>query len=276
MNFLAEDTKCINKILRMTLTFNIILFSLYFIYHFKYKHATNNHDVMPDLIYTNYTRHLENNYGKSHNKTSKHHTQEDMFMFNISKFTFKGRWKSDDEIPGFINQQGIFRLIIQHVTNYKKVRQPLFNYKIFIDDGENKARWMMLENEQSVKLNHSSIILSNSQTEVNNNNSIMLLHQMRLFNPVYKSLRIVDFNFKMNMHQIGSAIAYGKLEGNIAATENIPAFNLSFTADIEIPNLFLKISNFSICLCILGILQLFHSKNLVEIFETDIQESNKV
>jgi hypothetical protein len=199
------------------------------------------------------------------------HHKKDIFS-QLSYHIYKGKWTSDNRIHDFDNNEGIFRLAIQRIINYRTSSDIIYNYVIFLNDGEYKTKWLYMRNRSPIDLNTTGINITPNATAIVSNNALVGQVLFHSFELVMRRGTVVDIAIEAESDHSGE-LRYTNITGSIKFQDK--SVNIDFAANIDYVGL-LKISNFSICLSIISLLQLFNSKNLMEYLEANPSEAKKV
>jgi hypothetical protein len=191
---------------------------------------------------------------------------------SLSRITFRGVWKSDDPIYHFDNKEGTVEILFQFVINYRRTKEYLYNYYLFLNDGEFKDKWLLIQNRSPQTLNQSLITESDEYIILTEQGFNASIFEMETLQPILRAHKKIDLSFKID----ADTKIFMPFYRNMTGTIELKDINKKIEFKAVTDNIFLKISNFSICISIIGLMQLFNSKQLVERLEANPSDAKRV
>jgi hypothetical protein len=251
----------------------------------NYPYSNNNYQYNSNQNNMNY---LTNNMFLTTNDIKKKNSFE-----SLSMQSFLGKWRAKDgnKFLDFINDSGSIRIEIQPMAGRGPLRFLSYNFVAIINDGEEKKNWMFVKNNFPFSIIGNNtvsldITLDESLDDDNNNfhrHNFTTITKFKTYSSFTK-FHLFDLR-SFNYYHTNVTLRYdsdmngknmdlnSKLQGDIKST----VFEISFEVENEQkPNIYSKISTFSIVLSVLGIIQLFNIKYLLEKFSMTESSALKV
>ena len=191
---------------------------------------------------------------------------------DLFRYSYFGNWTSDSKIMDFHNNSGEIRIIMHLTTNFR-FRDIYLSYIIFLYDGNQKKKWIMIENKLGISLNSTKIekINGSEKLEIKHSNMLVVAYEFEIFENIQKNF------LSWNMHYFLDKSIFRDITGKI---DNMifskASFTINFKVSREIISFFSKILSLSVFLCLIGIIQTISSRRLIESFERNLDISKNV
>jgi hypothetical protein len=195
---------------------------------------------------------------------------EQRLFESLGRITFRGNWKSNHTLYNFDNKEGTVEILFQFVINYRRTKEYLYNYYLFLNDGRYKDKWILIQNKSPQSLNQSLIKKYDDYITLEEKELYATIFEMRTLQPIQRINKIIDLSFTINA-DTKIFMPYHNMTGIIELESNL---KIEFVAETD--NIFTKISNFSITISLIGLLQLLNSKQVSERLDANPSEGKKV
>ncbi len=162
----------------------------------------------------------------------------------------------------FDNKSGEIRIIMHLATDFR-LRDIYLSYNIFLYDGSQREKWIMIENTLGIPLNSTRIEkINENKLEIKHSNMLVRAYEYKIFDNLQKKFLSLNMNYFLEKSFFNNIS--GKIDNMIFSKAG---FTIDFTVSMERISFFVKISSLSVFLCLLGIIQTINSRKLIESFE---------
>jgi hypothetical protein len=191
---------------------------------------------------------------------------------SLSRITFKGVWKSEDKLYHFDNKEGTIEILFQFIINYRRTKEYLYNYYLFLNDGDYKDKWIIIQNKIPQTLNQSTLVDSKDYITLTEEGVQASIFGMETLQPILRNYMPINLSLSID----ADTKIYIPYYRNLTGTIELKGMDkkIEFRADID--NIFIKISNFAICFSVMGLVQLLNAKSMVERLEVNQMEAKRV
>jgi hypothetical protein len=178
--------------------------------------------------------------------------------------SYSGRWVSQNQLYGFENKVGKFRMFFQNYI-MRGPKGSYYNFILFLYDGINKEKWIFIQNSFPIAfIDNSTFSQSINETKIQHNNLQVFISELETFDMNLKKFDWINFDIVTEENLVlTNNSTYTNMLGSVKSTIN-PEFEFTFDLSLEKDNIYNKISNFSMILSIFAALQMFNSKHLME------------
>jgi hypothetical protein len=191
---------------------------------------------------------------------------------SLSRITFRGVWKSEDKLYHFDNKEGTIEIVFQFIINYRRTKEYLYNYYLFLNDGDYKEKWILIQNKIPQTLNNSILEDSKDYITLTEQGVQASIFGMETLQPILRNYMPINLSLSIDANTKIYIPYYRNLTGII----DLKGINNKIEFKAEIDNIFIKVSNFAICFSVMGLVQLLNAKSMVERLEVNPAEAKRV
>lgn len=259
-NYIIRDksTQIINKTISITLVINSMIFLI----------------VITLIVNKNYRHELNDNQLRqlSVNNVPFADLRKKRAIVDLINHSFSGRWNSMKQVPGFDYNEGLIRLFYQNY--FTRNKNSFYNFIIFIHDGNDKKKWIFIQNTYPISIldNSTNLVFNRNITIINTKVSIEM-NELEIFDILSRKFADAEFEIRYpsDENSINSVLNLST-HGSLKSQD----LDVTFNVQIEKNSIYTKISNFSVILCVIGTIQLLNSKYLLEQFTDNSNFALKV
>jgi len=259
-NYIIRDksTQIINKTISITLVINSMIFLI----------------VITLIVNKNYRHELNDNQLRqlSVNNVPFADLRKKRAIVDLINHSFSGRWNSMKQVPGFDYNEGLIRLFYQNY--FTRNKYSFYNFIIFIHDGNDKKKWIFIQNTYPISIldNSTNLVFNRNITIINTKVSIEM-NELEIFDILSRKFADAEFEIRYpsDENSINSVLNLST-HGSLKSQD----LDVTFNVQIEKNSIYTKISNFSVILCVIGTIQLLNSKYLLEQFTDNSNFALKV
>jgi hypothetical protein len=189
------------------------------------------------------------------------------FVEMLVNHSFSGKWTSPENLLHFENKVGKFRMFFQNYL-MRGPKGNFFNFILFLYDGNNKERWIFMQNSLPLGNNGNNTKFSHSinDTKIEHREIEVFIGELETFDIILKKFDWINFELISEENYVPDKNGtFANMIGSVKSTLN-KDFEFTFKIDPEKDNIYNEISNFSMILSILATLQIFNSKHLMEVY----------